>query len=252
MNKLPFFLIVALALTACGDSPETTQNASQGTQDTIAQGALPPEEKPEIDVREIEIPIPKGTKLLASEYGDLDKDGIDELVVVYDLLDEPDDGDGNKRSIVVYSAGKDSWKAIDQSKSAVRGSSEGGMMGDPYDGIEIKKGVLIVYHNGGSRWKWSDTDKYRYQHGQFELIGYKGVYGTPCEYWQDVDFNLSTGKLNFKKEQDDCDEVSEEDRIAITSANETVVRKDIKLTLKNRHEKDIEIKLPKSGETVYL
>jgi len=251
MRKLSYALIALITLAGCGESTKSSDPvvSDNDTTDQKTIDEVPPTVP--VDLSKINIPVPKNCTVLDSVCGDLDNDGIDELAVVYNMK-EPDSGDGYKRSIVVYKVQEQAWNPIDESKSAVRGSSEGGMMGDPYEEIEIEKGILIIYHSGGSRWKWSDTDKYRYQNNRFELIGYKGSYGAPCDYWQSVDFNLSTGKLNFEREKDDCDEVSEEERADLYPVNETIVRKDVKLILKNRHDKDIEIKLPKSRETIYL
>ena len=73
-------------------------------------------------------------------------------------------------------------------------------MGDPFEGIEIKNGILIINHWGGSSWKWSLSDKYRFQNNQFQLIGHTSNCGKPCEYWMNCDFNISTGKVIIKKE----------------------------------------------------
>ncbi len=79
------------------------------------------------------------------------------------------------------------------------------MMGDPFEGIEIKNNVLLISHFGGSSWKWTNVDKYRFQNNQFELIGYTSNFGKLCEYWANFDFNISTGKIACKKEFEDYD-----------------------------------------------
>ena len=54
------------------------------------------------------------------------------------------------------------------------------------------------------RLKSSSIHKYRYQNNDFELIGFKLHEGILCDYWEDFDFNLSTGKINYKKETENC------------------------------------------------
>ena len=46
------------------------------------------------------------------------------------------------------------------------------------------------------------------------MIGYSTHYGKLCEYWADFDFNLSSGKVNYKKEYEICDEKTEESTIS--------------------------------------
>jgi hypothetical protein len=63
-----------------------------------------------------------------------------------------------------------------------------------------------------------NTDKYRFQNGHFELIGYSSSSGKPEEYWTDVDFNLSTGQINFDKEVENTKEYG-------SSKKETFIKK---------------------------
>ncbi|MEF9477408.1 hypothetical protein OWR28_06425 [Chryseobacterium sp. 1B4] len=125
-------------------------------------------------------------------------------------------------------------------------SRAGGMMGDPYGETKIEKGILIISQNGGSSWKWDVTDKYRFQNGHFELIGISSTSGRPGDYWKDIDFNLSTGQLNFSKEVENTADYGK-------SLKETYIKKGIKINLQNRNqEKQQKIVLPKTKEEVYF
>lgn len=146
-----------------------------------------------------DIPIPENYEIIETISGDLDKDGIKELVVAYNTKRKGDPYESVPRELIIYKIQERIWTVWKKSKQALYGSKEGGMMGDPFGEIEIKNGILLISHNGGSSWKWSHTDKYRYQDGEFYLIGYISYYGKLCEYWTSVDFNLSTGKLVVKK-----------------------------------------------------
>jgi hypothetical protein len=126
------------------------------------------------------------------------------------------------------------------------------MMGDPFGSIEIKNGILIIEHDGGSSWKWGYTDKYKFQNGEFNLIGYTGNYGKLCEYWTNFDFNISTGKIIFKKEFEACDENAEETQKITKTLNETFYYKNLKLSLKNRYSKETKIITPKYKIDYYL
>jgi len=90
------------------------------------------------------------------------------------------------------------------------------------------------------------TDKYRFQNGHFELIGYSSESGKPEEYWTTVDFNLSTGKLIFDKEVVNTKEYGK-------SKKETFIKKGMQINLQNRNqEKQRKIILPQTKEEVYL
>ena len=74
-------------------------------------------------------------------------------------------------------------------------SKDGGMMDDPYGGIKTERGCLVIYHGGGSSWKWSYTHRYRFQNEAFELIGATIIHGKLGVEWNEYDYNLSTGKI---------------------------------------------------------
>jgi hypothetical protein len=189
---------------------------------------------------------PKGFEILAEKVGDLNKDGIDEKVIVYNTTDTTEDGIVRELQIFRLISGE--WKLWKKSRNAIKKSQEGGMMGDPFAGIDIVKGLLVIDFNGGSSWKWNYTDKYRFQHDEFELIGYKGIYGKLCEYWEEVDFNIVTGKIIYNKEYEDC----EKDQQIYKRENETFFRKGISININNRNLKEYKITSPKYKHEHYL
>ena len=197
------------------------------------------------------LPIPKNYSIVDTVKGDLNKDGIDELVIAYNTQKEKEDAfESVPRELIIYKKESNNWIVWKKSKSALYGSRDGGMMGDPFGEIEIKNGILLVSQNGGSSWKWGHTDKYRYQDGEFYLIGYSSNYGRPCDYWTDVDFNLLTGKMIIKKEYESC-ENGDEQKI-YKRENETVNKKGLKITMEKRNEKEIIIVTPKYRHEIFI
>lgn len=187
---------------------------------------------------------PAGSTIIETADGDLDGDQIPEKVIIYNTKDKNESGDIREIQILKKINGK--WTILEKSRNAVLESEAGGMMGDPYQNTTIEKGILMITQAGGSSWRWGNTDKYRFQNGHFELIGYFSEYGKPEEYSTEVDFNLSTGQLNFKKDVENTEEYG-------PSTKETYIKKGLKLNLQNRRQKDhIEITLPKTKEKVYL
>ena len=186
--------------------------------------------------------IPKGWEVIDSVEGNLDEDTIQEKVVVYNTIDSTDFG--KHRELRIFKKEKEKWLLWKSSRTALLNSNDGGMMGDPYDGIEIKNRVLSIHQGGGSSWKWNYTDKYRFQNSQFELIGYTSLSGKLCEEWKTIDFNISTGKVIYKKVIEDC---PTEDQVETTEEKEIFYSKGIAVTMKNRNLNEIEIISPKSN-----
>jgi hypothetical protein len=127
---------------------------------------------------------PKEYRSIKEISGDLNKDSVDEKVVVYNVSDTEDDVEGVDREIIIFKKENGNWIIWHRSKTAVGNSKDGGMMGDPFEDMEIKNGVLLITQSGGSSWKWGYTDKYRFQNNNFELIGYVSNAGKVCEYWE--------------------------------------------------------------------
>jgi hypothetical protein len=187
---------------------------------------------------------PKGSTVIETVDGDLDGDQIPEKVIIYNTKDTAEYG--NIREIQILKKVNGKWTILEKSRNAILKSGDGGMMGDPYQDTEIRKGILMITQAGGSSWKWGYTDKYRFQNGRFELIGYSSSSGKPEEYSTDVDFNLSTGQLTFEKEVENTKEYG-------PSKKETLIKKGLKINLQNRNQdKRREIILPKTKEKVYL
>ena len=195
-----------------------------------------------------ELPIPNNYTVIDAVSGDLDKDSIPELVVAYNTAHE-NEIDGVVRELIIYRLKNNKWTEWKKSEQALYGSKNGGLMGDPFGEIAIKNGILLISQNGGSSWKWEFTDKYRFQNGEFYLIGYSSIVGKLCEYWKDVDFNLSTGKMIIKKEYEECE--NEEQKI-YKRENETLFEKGLKITIQNRQERQIKITTPKYGYDIYI
>ncbi len=149
------------------------------------------------------IQIPKSFKILAETEGDIDEDGISEKVIVYDTEKETDLG--TERQIFIYKINSDKWELWKKSVGAILPSQHGGMMGDPFEGISIERNCIVINHFGGSRQKWNYTHRFRFQSGEFQLIGAAVNFGSPCDYFFTFDYNLSNGKIKYEKETEDCE-----------------------------------------------
>lgn len=200
-------------------------------------------------IRGQDIPIPRNYIVIDTVSGDLDNDHIKELVVAYDTKVAEYENENVQREIRIYKIKNGAWEAWKTSEQALHKSRDGGMMNDPYGDIEIRNGILLISQSGGSSWKWNITDKYRYQDGEFYLIGYTSNYGKLCEYWLSVDFNLSTGKMIVVKEYENCENSEQE---IYKRENEILIKKGIKITFQNRNENIIKIVTSKYKHEIYI
>lgn len=201
--------------------------------------------------------IPAEYRAIKEIYGDLDRDGKNEKVIVYNVKaeeKEDEDMDGVQRELIIFKKAKAGWIIWHRSLGAVGKSKDGGMMGDPFEDITIKNGILLVHQSGGSSWKWFKTDKYRYQQGRFELIGYTSTFGKFCEYWTSFDYNLSTGKVVYTADPDPCanDERGPEEEVHKKEKETFFYKLPQPVTLEQRNATEIKIVTPKYKEELYL
>lgn len=180
------------------DTPVADQ--TNHSDDTISQVI-----QNEDSVSELKIPI--DCKEIRRTTGDLNKDGKDELIVVFE--NETETEWGPERELCIYQLTNNEWELWHKSKGAIMLKEEGGMMGDPFMAISVEKGCIVTEHFGGSRSKWEYTHRFRYQNDNWELIGVTAQYGTVCEEWQKYDYNLSTGKVKVLITDEACPEVED-------------------------------------------
>jgi hypothetical protein len=148
--------------------------------------------------------IPSGWDTLATAKGDLNKDNIADLALIIERkpakkkANDDDMPEAQPRMLLVLFQQTDGLKLACQSNKAILLADEGGMMGDPFQSIAIRRGTIVTDFFGGSREKWSVTYIYRFQKGDFYLIGATNA-ADVAEYTEKFDYNLSTGQLNIEK-----------------------------------------------------
>lgn len=142
--------------------------------------------------------IPKEYVIKDSVSGDLNKDGLNDIVLVLNHMQEDtfQIDEEPKRLLLILFKSSSGFKLSGKSSEVLMCRSCGGMYGDPYSSITINKGVLSIEHYGGSSWRWTETRKFRYQQNGFFLIG-----STSNLFWnvQDCDGKgIGEAGKNFK------------------------------------------------------
>ncbi|MCC2545832.1 hypothetical protein LJY25_05205 [Hymenobacter sp. BT175] len=161
------------------------------------------------------IPARYDTLPAGRAVGDLNRDGRPDVALVLRSKAEEASSEDNlpARRLLVLFGTPTGYTLAAQSAKAVLCRECGGIYGDPFAGVTISKGVLSVDHYGGSSWRWSITSKFRYQQGDFYLIGETESSGRndgDCPGlngpagWNYRDANLVTGAYEVKKVSEDC------------------------------------------------
>jgi hypothetical protein len=99
--------------------------------------------------------IPTDFTILDSSSGDINKDGINDLVLILKNKYENFNTDTTRPLLLLQGNKFGKFKLITRNDSVVLCMGCGGVFGDPYQGISIKNGFFSIEHYGGSGWRWT-------------------------------------------------------------------------------------------------
>ncbi len=154
----------------------------------------------------IESFVPKGWHVHEKAEGDLNKDNLPDIVVVVEAdkavksLKETDNDQQPRILFVAFKQADGSYKLSIQSNESIMLSNEGGVFGDPWAGLVIERGTLLVQFYGGSSSRWGYDYRWRFQNNDWFLIG--ATYTSSSTHdasYEKYDFNLITGATEISK-----------------------------------------------------
>nr|WP_299339732.1 hypothetical protein [Allomuricauda sp.] len=123
--------------------------------------------------------IPEGYVEFNKHFGDLNKDGQEDCVLIIKKTDEnkvvinrfDKKVDRNRRGVIVLFKNGNEYRLADKNYNCFSSENEdGGVYFPPELSIEFQRGNLIVHYNHGRYGFWRYT--FRFQDSHFKLIGY--------------------------------------------------------------------------------
>jgi hypothetical protein len=109
--------------------------------------------------------IPKGFGLIDTAMGDLNLDKYSDIILVLKVIGEDTalDATEYKRPLLLLLGHADkTFTLAARNDNVVYCYQCGGVFGDPYSGVEIRKGLFTVHHFGGSNDRWSNDISFKY------------------------------------------------------------------------------------------
>lgn len=181
MNKYYFLPILILILSLSISCKKDSKN----NQETPKTEVVDLKEIPEVEETTVEIKrnptdfIPKNYVAFDTIYGDLDKDGLEDCVLIIKGTDKSkfvkDESRGeldrNRRGILVLFNKNGNYEMLVKNYTCFSSENEdGGVYYAPELDFGIEKGKLYINYRHGRYGYWSYT--FRYQNNDLELIGY--------------------------------------------------------------------------------
>lgn len=182
MNKYFFCtsaILIFLGSISCND-PKTNK-VSIKTNEIIhvekkgTDKIIPTTDKTE----ELNTFLPKGYVVSEKIYGDLNKDGLDDCIIIIKATDKKkiikDENGGeldrNRRGIIVLLNKNNVYELSVKNYDCFSSENEdGGAYYAPELSVEIEKANLILHYSHGTNGYWRYT--FRFQNSDFKLIGY--------------------------------------------------------------------------------
>lgn len=115
--------------------------------------------------------IPEGYTILDSATGDLNLDKYPDKLLVLKINGEDSmandvDHTVKRPLLILIGQANKSFTLAARNDNVVYCVNCGGMMGDPYMQIAIKKGYFSIEHYGGSAWRWTRIITFKYSTGE--------------------------------------------------------------------------------------
>ncbi|MCW3160368.1 hypothetical protein [Chryseobacterium oryctis] len=194
---------------------------------------------------------PNGYKKIVEVKGDLDKDGKAETVIVF-LTDRKVESDFNKgylREIFILKNINDKLKTWKRNSNIIFASDTGFYPeSSPLPDLQIKNNCLIISQqfNTNSRHTQSYKHTFRFQNGDFYLIGSVGNFNDTCEFNILNDINFSTGKVIVDEQYYPCNE--EEETPGKNFYKEFIYKSKLSVKMDNFIPGENSIRIPKTNK----
>lgn len=219
-SQFTIFCIGLLSLnTSCSDrGTDSVKKAAQEEVRTAGSANTPEKKIPVVELKQDPLDyIPKGMVLFDKVNGDLNKDGIPDLVLMIKGTDKSNfvqdeyrgELDRNRRGILVLLKHKEGYELVSENPDCFSSENEeGGVYFPPELTLDIRKGKLYVEYRHGRYGYWTYT--FRYQNGDFELIGYDSTSSHGPVINREKSINFSTKRMQERVNTNETAESGEE------------------------------------------
>lgn len=156
--------------------------------------------------------IPKGYQKIAEAKGDLDKDGKEEIVIVFNtnatVNSKLDSNNCVVRALYIIKDQNGKPRVWKENKTLLFSSGAGFYPQGNILNIEIRNNTLIVEQQFSTNSRHTQTyhHVFRFQNGDFYLIGSRDKFDDTCEFSFLNEINFSTGKIIIDKTYSSCDD----------------------------------------------
>lgn len=192
-------LIVSLFMWSCGSPSGSVRAADSSLMDSAANDTAAHDTIAAVPLQLKDSAfVPKHYRVADVVFGDLNRDSFPDAIVM--LRHDSDDvamySEDPRWIYILLGTADGNFEVKSKSSHATFKQSEGGMFGDPYDGMTIGAGTFSINHYGGSRYRWTSNYVFEYDAAKTEWY-----YTRHYSSWMDMlmeDTTVHTDSLVLK------------------------------------------------------
>lgn len=150
--------------------------------------------------------IPSGWAILDSASFDYDNDSLLDYVIIIETNEnvkhlkmwgtEEMEMTDKPRILLVLNGTETGFTLSCQANELILTSEQGGMMGDPYQGINVSGNKICTSFWGGSNEKWGLSHCFNFQNNKWVLRSTE-ISGGNAELTYSMNYNFETNKFNY-------------------------------------------------------
>ncbi|WP_228384069.1 hypothetical protein [Chryseobacterium sp. JM1] len=199
--KFTWFPLLLILICGCAKEEKKPQSSDKTTTNTTT---VTNSEKTEPVVETKKYPaefVPDGYKIFDKSFGDLNKDGAEDCILIIKKIDPANiitdeyrgKLDRNRRGIIVLFKKGQVYELASKNETCFSSENEeGGVYYAPELDVYAEKGKLYIHYAHGRYGYWTYT--FRYGSSDFELIGYDDSSNTGPRVNSTTSINFLTGK----------------------------------------------------------
>ncbi len=162
--------------------------------------------------------IPTGWEILDSVSFDYNNDLLLDYVVIIETIENiaykkswgnvEMEMDDKPRILFILKGTKNGFTLDCQANELILTSGQGGMMGDPYQGLYVSGNQLCTSFGGGSRDKWNLSHCFIHKNNNWILRSTE-TSGGHAELMYHMNYDFETGNFNYEYVEEEYDEASD-------------------------------------------